>query len=468
MQDFNLLVMGAGAAGQMAAKKAALLGRKVAVVDTMKNTLAPQRRIRRVLFRLYGLMEAGMLDPKALCEALINGDEAFLQSERPSVSERVRSFFFDDRHDPEAETEVTRAQLRMRNLTLLEGRAKFLNIDEVEIATNDGKNLIIEPSNIIIATGSKFMRPDHIPFDEERVHDAGSIFGIKDIPASIIIVGPHLVPLQFAIVFALMGSRVTLVVPEGKLFDDLDEEIGNHLSETVEGMGIEIVYNATVEEVQKEELVRCRLGNDEVLGAEMLLWLGQRAGNTASLECAEAGVELDYVGNIRVDADLRTSVPHIYAVGDVVHSPMHESIRKYEGRKAASIALGLKDTEQLSDCYPVGIYALPEIAYYGMTEEAARAAHLPCVIGKMHYGDLPHARLSGMQEGFIKLVVHRDTEAILGVHIFGRMAQEVIHFGMQLVEDKVTVRRLVGTVFNAATRHELYHYAAMDAHQRLR
>lgn len=468
-KEYSLVVIGAGPSGQMAAKKAALLGRRVAVVDAMTCRLTPQRRMRKFMFRIYALEDAGMLNPVEFCRQLKAG-ESPPAGELPSLRERIECIFRDTHHDAQLEAEVTRKQLKMRNLDLIEGLAHFLNLDELEVKTREGKTLVLEPSNVIIATGSHFIKDESVPFDSERVHDAESIFSIPKIPASILIVGEHSVPVQFAIAFALMGAAVTLVVPQAHVFSDLDDEIDAMLLERMEAMGIKIVFNATREAIHRDgdSGITLELTNSEMLTAEVMLWLADRVGNTSSLECEEAGVDFDYKGNIIVDEKLRTSTLHIYAVGDVVSTPMYESVRKDQGRLAAASAFGLQDTEQLPGTYPLGIYAHPEVAFYGMTEGQVKARSIPYIVGRASYGDIPYGRLCEQNYGMIKLLVNRDTEEIIGVHIIGRSAQEVIHFGMQLIEDKVRVSRVIGTILNGTTLHELYHYAALDAHQKIR
>lgn len=473
-QEYSLVVIGAGPSGQMAAKKAALLGRKVAVVDTMNSSLTPQRRMRRLMFRIYAFEDAGMLDPFELRRAL-NGEDpealARIESESPTIQERILGWFYDEQHDAQAEAEATRKQLNMRNLTLIEGRAQFLNIDEIQVHLKDGKQVVMEPSNVIIATGSHYVRKENVPFDDVLVHDAKSIFNTDGLPASITIVGEHVVPVQFAICFALMGLDVTLVSRQKPLFENLDAEIEAQLLDRLTGIGVNVVSGVEVDEISKNveaSEVTLKLTNGNVLTSSGLLWLADRVGNTQTLDCEEAGVELDEAGNIVANAKFRTAVGHIYAVGDVVTSPLYESVRKDQGRLASAVTFGLKDTEQLSETFPVGIYVLPEIAFYGLTEEAARKRQLPVVVGRVAYEDIPYGRLCGQQDGMIKLVINRDTEEIVGVHIIGRAAQEVIHFGMTLVEDKVRISRIIGTIFNGTTLHELYHYAAMDAHMRMR
>lgn len=463
------MVIGAGPAGQMAAKKAALLGRKVGVVDPMAGRLSVQRRMRKLMLRLYGFEDAGMLDVVEHCRKVFSDDPedaAALMDAMPTLQERIFSLFKDDDYDSEDEAQKRRKQLQMRNLTLLEGRAKFLNLDEIEVNFNDGKRRIYEPSNVVIATGSKFVRDEGIPYDDATIFDTQSIFDIDTAPESILIYGNGVVPVQFAITFALLGASVTLLTPEEQVFPDLDDEVDAWLVSRFENMHITLVTKAEKSEITHDEAtgeVVMTLENDQTYGAASLLWMADRIGNTATLECEEAGIEADYFGNIVVDERFKTSVGHIYAVGDVVQSPMYESVRRDQGRMAAAIVFGLKDTEQLSEAYPVGVYALPEIAFFGMTEAQARALNIPIIIGRAAYDDIPYGRLCSTNDGMIKLVINKDTEEILGVHIIGRSSQEVIHFGMQLVSDKIRVTRVVGTIFNGGSLHELYHFAAQDA-----
>ena len=349
----------------------------------------------------------------------------------------------------------------MANLTLVEGYAKFLNLDEVQVETRSGKKPIFEPSNVIIATGSHFARNPEIPYDGARIFDPESIFSIETLPKSMIIYGSQVVPMQFAIVFALLGVEVTLVTEESVLIPKIDTELEGMILERLEMLGVRLKFDVKYESVLNEDnRVVINMEDGSALETDSLLWLNDRYGNTEKLECHEAGLEADYYGNIKANDKFQTSVGHIYAVGDVVKNTIFESHRRAQGREATGIIFGLKDTEQLSENYPVGVYAFPEIAFYGMTESEARARSIPIVIGRADYRDTPYGRLCSMNDGMLKIVVNRDTQEILGAHIIGRAAQEIVHFGMQLIEDKVRVSRLIGSIFNGGTLHELYVFAA--------
>ena len=261
--------------------------------------------------------------------------------------------------------------------------------------------------------------------------------------------------------------------PEEESLPKMDEEVKESIFKELDSLGITIVNNSKIAEAfrtsQKEELgVKLKIADGNEYDTAVFLHAADRHGNTADLGCYEAGIERDDFGNVKIDEKMRSNIDHIYAAGDVVTSPLTDGECKHHGQAATSSVFGLEDTEQLSDRYPMGYYLLPEVASYGYTEEEAQLMNIQYIVGRADMANTSYGRNANEKDGFLKLLVNVDTEEIIGVHAVGRNTQEIVHFGILLVESHVPVGKVTGTVLNGSTVHELYHYAAVDAWSAIR
>lgn len=387
-----------------------------------------------------------------------------------ALKNSLRELFFSPSDEADKLNHITAKGLHMRNIDLIEGHARFLNIDELEVKTGS-KTQILEGRNFIIATGSK---PAHLPdiaYDGEYVHDVETIFGIGEIPDSILINGAGVIGCQFASLFAMMGAEVTLLCEGERLFPILDAEHSELLANELKEQGIEIVLrdslaHLVVMESGSGNEIHTTSTNGKQLTSKLVLDTACRQGNTEKLECANAGIELDERGFLKVDKKYKSNVPHIYGLGEVIGS-MLDCDSKEQGRKSVSYIFGLEDVEQLAEDFPRELNIIPSVAYYGATEEQLKSSQVQYVVGRSAYSDIPMGATLGLRGG-MKLLVNKETEAILGVHIIGREARELVHFGMSLVEERVSVAKIVGTIFNDSSLHELYKIACLDALYRLR
>jgi NAD(P) transhydrogenase len=326
---------------------------------------------------------------------------------------------------------------------------------------------VIKGKNIIIATGSTPTHPQNIPFDRKTIHDSDSILEIKRFPKSIAILGAGVIGLEYATIFSTMGTKVLLINRNDKILTFVDDAIVKRLIESMEEDGIDLLFNQSVKTITppKDEKgnVRVELESGEILEVDMFLFAAGRNGQVKELHLEKAGIEVDNRENIPVNERYQTKVPHIYAVGDVIGFPALASTSMDQGRVAVAHIFNIKDIEQLALVLPYGIYTIPEISTVGLSEADAKKKGLNYVVGIARHKDLPRGKIMGASKGFLKIVADRQSRSIIGVHIIGHLATELIHYGIELINQKITLLQVIGRVYNVPTLHELYKYAAYDA-----
>jgi NAD(P) transhydrogenase len=459
MKDsYDLIVIGSGPGGEKAAIKAAYYGHSVAVVEknavlggagTNTGTL-PSKTLKETALYFSGFYEKGLF-----------GVDKDL--ERAATAQ---DFFFRKNRVVEAQESDIEHTFKMHDIDVFHGRARLVDACTVEVEGKDSCKL--KGRFILIATGSYPFHPPGIPFDGKSVHDSDTILSIDRIPKSLVIVGAGVIGCEYATIFAMMGTKVTLVNSSEHMLTFLDGEIRQQLQDQMRQDGIEFVMGSRISEVtilpgDGENNVRAVLDKGGVLEADMFLYAAGRNGSSEGLNLEGVGVERGQRGTIVVDRSYRTSVSNIFAVGDVIGFPALASTSMDQGRVAVTHMFGLRLQERISDHFPYGIYTIPEVSVFGYTEEEAQAEGIPYVVGRARYADLPRGKIMGVREGMLKLVVEKHTRIILGVHIFGKIATELVHYGMSLVENRATLIDVVDRVYNTPTLHELYKRAAFMA-----
>ena len=457
MEQYDLIVIGSGPAGEKAAVHAAYHGFKVAVVERRSN--------------LGGAgVNTGTLPSKTLKETALyfsGGAEKGLYSVERKLSRDpdAADFLFRERYVVKTEAEEFRLELLKRKVEVYFGVARFLDAHRVEVGGTSPQ--VLFGKHILIATGSYPAHPPGIPFDGKNVHDSDTILQIERIPRSLCIVGAGVIGCEYATIFAVLGCKVTLVNNHPDILPFLDREIAAALCEHMRELGIQLLNKTCIRSVALTEVegragVCAQIEGGDKLEAEMFLYASGRNGNTAALACEKAGLKPTGRELLEVDDNYRTAVPHIYAAGDVIGFPALGSTSMDQGRVAVTHMFGLHDVERVAKEFPFGVYTIPEVSMVGLSEEAARAKGLDYVVGRANYKDVPRGLIIGAERGFLKLLVERQSRAILGVHIFGIHATELIHYGLELVERGESLGHLLGTVFNFPTLHELYKYAAYE------
>ena len=455
---FDLLAIGGGPAGQKAAIQAAKLGRRSAIVEQQQlggcsvfSGTIPSKTLREAVLYLTGFMQRSIYGQSYRVKEDITMDD--LRTRSAGVSER--------------ESDVIRDQLARNRVTVFDGSARFVDADTVVIAFADGRKQVIDADAIVVATGSRPARPAAIEFDEESIIDSDGILNLKRIPQSLVVVGAGVIGVEYASMFAAVGTKVTVIDSRRELLPFCDSEIVRALQLSLRDLGVVFRLGETVDAVERHEsgaLITLKSGK-RIVG-ETVLYSAGRQGATAGLGLEAIGVETDARGQISVDPLYRTSVEGIYAVGDVIGFPALAATAMEQGRIAALSALG-RPAEAMAENLPIGIYSIPEISFVGKTEEELTEAGVPYEVGISRYRELARGQILGDHHGMLKLLVSQDDRTLLGVHVLGTGATELVHIGQVAMGNHATVDYLVGTVFNYPTLAEAYKVAALDAQNRL-
>jgi NAD(P) transhydrogenase len=467
--DYDLVVIGSGPAGQRAAIQASKLGRRVLVIERTSvvggiciNTgTIPSKTLREAVMHLSGFRERGIYGSSYTVKQHITMPDLHFRTD----------------HVIRHEIDVTRHQLQRNKIELAVANAKFLDAHTVCLQDNDGRGQrSVSAGKIVIATGTHATRDKSIPFDGQRILISDDILTLKNLPRTMAIIGAGVIGLEYATIFATLGVRVTVVDKRTQLLPFIDREITSHLAHNM------LQHRATLrlgEEVSKLELsedessnggrgerVKITLASGKQIITDKALYSIGRTGATETLDLAAAGVQADDRGRLKVNANHQTNVPHIYAVGDVIGFPSLASTSMEQGRLAACHAFGAA-ADSVPSLFPYGIYTIPEISTVGKNEEELTQEGIPYEVGKAHYKEIARGQIIGDTTGFLKLIFHADTRELLGVHIIGEGASELIHIGQAVMAHKGTIDYFVNTVFNYPTLAECYKTAAFDGINRL-
>jgi NAD(P) transhydrogenase len=458
--DYELLVIGSGPAGQKAAIQAAKLRKKAALVEKRRvvggssvNTgTIPSKTIREAVLYLTGLTQRA-----------IYGAGYRLKDEISIEDLAART-----RYVVEKERAVIRDQLLRNHVVLLEGTARFLDPHTLGIQGEAGSEKQVTAENIVIASGSEPAHPAGIAFNGSTILDSDDIvLRLKRIPTTIVVVGGGVIGIEFASMFAALGSRVTVIDGRPDILDFADREIVDGLRYHLRDLNVTFRLGERVVQVEEHgEETLTTLASGKHIAAEVVFYSAGRQGATAALELAGAGLEADERGRIPVGERYRTEVDHIWAVGDVIGFPSLAATSAEQGRIAAADAFGL-EARTMPELLPFGIYAIPEISYVGKTEAELTDASIPYEVGIAHYRELARGHILGETHGLLKLLVSSDDRTLLGVHCFGNGATEVVHIGQAVMGLGGTVDYLVDAVFNYPTLAEAYKVAALDAGNKL-
>ena len=365
--------------------------------------------------------------------------------------------------------DVVRSQLIRNGIELYTGHARF--VDDHTVLVEDqprAEPVAVSGRYIVIATGTKPARPPGVEFDKERVLDSDGILGLKFIPASMVVIGAGVIGIEYASMFAALGTEVTVVEKRDTMLDFCDPEIVEALQFHLRNLAVTFRFGEEVITVDVGASgALTRLASGKQISAEAVMYSAGRQGQTDHLDLANAGLEADSRGRIFVDDQFRTKVDHIYAVGDVIGFPALASTSMEQGRLAAYHAFG-EPTAGMPELQPIGIYSIPEVSYVGATEVELTADSIPYEVGISRYRELARGQILGDAHGMLKLLVSATDHTLLGVHAFGTGATELVHIGQLLMTTGGTVEVLVDTIFNYPTLAESYKVAALDAMNRLR
>lgn len=455
---YDFIIIGTGPAGLAAAMTTAKSGKKVLVLE--KEGSLGGVCVNTGTFPSKTLREAVLYLTDHLKRKVFEDDSSSIRDTEISM-EKLKHRLQNVRIEEQA---IITCQLERNGVTLIRGAARF--VDDHTIVVNSltaGKEIEATGERFIIATGSHPRNPPDIPFNDETILDSTSILSIKKIPKSMIILGGGVIGSEYATIFAALGVQVTLLDRGDKLLKFLDYEIIAELQKNFPGGNIDYINNCGSFKIEKCDLgAKVTLEGEKTFQAECLFFALGREANTLGLDIKKAGVELNEHHYIAVNELFQTTAPNIYAVGDVIGWPSLASTSIIQGRLAALNGLKTR-VESFPKIFPFGIYTIPEISYVGITEEEARARDYKIVIGHCRYHELPRGQISGECEGMLKMVVHRDTREILGVHIIGGGATEVIHIAQMALLYNAKIDVFIDNIFNFPTYSEALKIAALSA-----
>lgn len=459
--DFDLVCIGSGPAGQRAAVQAAKLGFKAAVIER-----------RRTLGGVC--IDTGTIPSKTFREAIIATvqGEALLHSvydgvahHRPTAAqllERVSSVV-------SREAEIIEHQLHRNDVILLRGEASFSDPHTLEIETDEGRRTITS-DRILIACGTQPSAPRGVDADGELIMTSDDICGLKRLPRTLVVVGAGVIGIEYASMFAQLGVEVTLVDGRDRPLEFMDREIVDELIHQMRNHRVAFRLNERVSNVKRVDGTTPRaaiaLESGKHLTAEMVLFSTGRTGATGALRLEAAGLEADERGRLVVDDQYRTAVPHISAAGDVIGYPSLAATSSEQGRLAACFAFK-HPAQAMAEHFPIGIYSIPEMSMVGATEQQLTDACTPYETGLARYREIARGQILGDESGLFKMLFHRDTRQLLGVHAIGTGATELIHIGQAIIGLGGDLDYFVRTVFNYPTLAECYKVAALDAANKL-
>jgi NAD(P) transhydrogenase len=462
--DYDLLVIGSGPAGQRAAIQGAKLDKKVAIVE------------RKAVVGGY-CVNLGTIPSKTLREAVLDlsgyrGHEFYGASYTVKEHITMQDLLVRTNRVMENEIDVMRHQLMRNDVEVICADASFAGPDSVHLDyVAGGQSRTVRARNIVIAVGSETTRDPHIPFDGARIFTSDDIFHLDRLPRTLAVVGAGVIGCEYASIFAALGVRVTLIDKRDRLLPFIDGEIADTLCHHLRERRTTLRLNESVGQLdivdgEQGPRVRLLLDSGKTIIAEKALYSVGRTGATATLNLASAGLRPDNRGRLVVDGNYQTPVPGIYAVGDIIGFPSLASTSMEQGRLAVCHAFGVKATSA-PERFPYGIYAVPEISMVGKTEEELTEAAVPYEIGKARYKEIARGQIVGDVTGLLKLIFHGDTRELLGVHIIGEGASELIHIGQAVLAFGGKIDYFVDTVFNYPTLAECYKVAAFDGVNRL-
>ena len=457
---YDLIIVGSGPSGQRAAVAASKMKKRVAVVEAravvggvcINTGTIPSKTMREAVLHLSGYAYHSVYGMNYLVkEKITMADLAF----------RVQAVI-------KTEVDVTEAQLSRNGIDVIEGIGHFVDPHVLRVEGPHG-DTTLEGSRIILAVGTKPASSPKVPINGRTIINSDQVLDLPNLPRTLIVVGGGVVGVEYACMFAILGVRVTLIEKRNKLLEFADQEIVESLSYHLRDSRVIMRLGEEVESV--EELsdggVVANLESKKKVSGDALLYAVGRQGNVDELNLAAAGLEADSRGRIPVDENFRTKVEHIFAVGDVVGFPALASVSMEQGRIAAARAFNDHATSSNPSFYPYGIYTIPEISFIGKTEEQLTDEDVPYEVGMAYYREVARGQIRGDTTGRLKLIFHRDTRKVLGVHIIGEGASELVHIGQAVMTLGGTVDYFVETVFNYPTLAECYKTAAFNGLGRL-
>ncbi len=462
--DYDLLVIGSGPAGQRAAIQAAKLNKRVAVIERkmiiggvcINTGTIPSKTLREAVLHLSGYREHSLYGASYTVKQNITMADLLYRTD----------------HVIQHELDIVRHQLLRNRVELVSAEASFVDANTVRLKYVDGRGWRdVTAAHTVIATGTRATKSDRIPFDGKRIFLSDDLLQLDHLPRTLTVVGAGVIGLEYASIFAALGVRVTIIDKRRRLLPFVDAEIIDsltyHLNQerAIMRLGEEVNMIEPITDDHGDR-VKIHLLSGKQIITEMALYSIGRTGATRSLNIEAVGLQTDERGLLKVNEHYQTNIPNIYAVGDVIGFPSLASTSMEQGRLAACHAFGVP-THSSPQLFPYGIYTIPEISTVGHNEEELTEQGMPYEVGKAQYREIARGQIIGDQTGLLKLIFHLDTHELLGVHIIGEGASELVHIGQAVMAFQGKVEYFINNVFNYPTLAECYKTAAFDGINRL-
>lgn len=457
---YDMIVIGSGPAGRRAAIQAAKIGKDVLVVEkgrevggvSVHTGTIPSKTLRETVLNLSGWRERGFYGRSYRVKDDIDAKD---------LRQRLQKTL-------EHEVDVLEHQFTRNGVTTLCGTAHFVSDKEIEVAEAEGVTSHFTADRFLICVGTKPFRPDYMPFDGERVLDSDEILDIADLPRSLVVIGAGVIGVEYATIFSALDVKVTLIEPREIFLDFVDRELMQEFTHDLRDRGMSIRLGCSAEKVEvKGKSVHLTLSDKRTVKADMVLFAAGRIGATDSLNLKAVGLEVDHRGRLKVNPKtFQTEKDHIYAAGDIIGFPSLASTSLEQGRVAACHAFGAP-VPKAPAYFPIGIYSVPEMSTSGMSEEEVREREIGYEIGIARFRETSRGHIMGLDTGMMKLIFSLKTRRLLGVHILGEGATELIHIGQAVLNLKGTIEYFVENTFNYPTLAEAYKIAALDAWNRM-
>jgi NAD(P) transhydrogenase len=461
MHDFDMIVIGSGPSGRRAAIQSAKIGKSVLVVEkgqrvggvSVHTGTIPSKTLRETVLNLSGWRERGFYGRSYRVKQDIAADDLIA---------RLRKTL-------DHEVEVLEHQFSRNSVRTARGKGRFVSPHDIEVESDTGDIRTYKAKNILIACGTQPLRPDYVPFNDSNVFDSDEVVTLPKLPRSLTVIGAGVIGVEYATIFNALDVAVTLIDTRPTLLDFIDHELIEEFVHDLRDRNIALRLGSAVTAIEAGEggKVVTRLANGRNVTSEMLLFAAGRMGATAPLNLTAAGLEVDNRGRIVVDPKtMQTSVPHIYAAGDVIGFPSLASTSMEQGRVAACHAFNMAPHPP-PEFFPYGIYSVPEISTVGMSEEEVRKRGIPYECGIARFRETSRGHIMGLSGGMMKMIFSTKTRRLLGVHIVGEGATELIHIGQAVLNLKGTIDYFIENTFNYPTLAEAYKIAGLDAFNRM-
>ncbi len=457
---YDFIVIGSGPAGKRAAIQASKLEKNVLLVEkwpvvggvTVHTGTIPSKTLRETVLFLSGWRQRGIYGRSYKVKENITAED---------LSQRLQSTLAH-------EVEIIQHQLMRNNVQVTHGHARFKNEHTITVEDFDGNFVDYNADYFLICVGSKTRRPDNIPFDGDAIIDSDEIINMKRIPKKLLVVGGGVIGMEYATIFKALDIEVTIVESNDFVLGFVDKEIVEELVHHLRDCNISLRLNEELNSIEKRDdgKVVCRLKSGKSILVDTILFASGRQGVTEDLSLENVGIEVNHRGRILVNEDYQSNIPHIYAAGDVIGFPSLASTSMEQGRHAACHAFGAEVHSQ-PELFPYGIFSVPEISMVGLTEQECSEKEIPYEIGIARFRETARGQIIGLREGMLKMLFSIETQKVLGVHIVGEGATELVHIGQAVIALGGTLDYFVQTVFNYPTLAEAYKVAALDAYNRM-